>query len=122
MITLAVLVPCCLGFHLFVRWPRDRLRRCSTLVHSSDLADVLRPLGDPLLVGLVGTGSTDLVANEVLEFADLIAIPGPWLRRVPKSDVRQRATVAARILTAHRADPLRDYHGRPSLDQQDLPF
>jgi hypothetical protein len=122
MTTLAVLVPCCLGFHLFVRWPRDRLRRSSTVVHPSNLGDVLRPLGDPLLVGLVGTRHMDLVADQVLDFADLVAVPGSWLRRVPKNDIRQRATVAARVLTAHTAEPLRHYCGRPSINQMEFPF
>jgi hypothetical protein len=122
MTTLAILVPCCLGFHLFVRWPRDRLRRSSTVVHASDVADVLRPLGDPLVVGLVGTRHAELVADQVLGFADFVAVPGPWLRRVPTSDIKQRALIAARILTAHRADPLRYYFGQPSIDGQELPF
>lgn len=35
-----------------------------------------------------------------------------WLRQVPRGDLHRRAEVAARILTAHRADPLRHYYGR----------
>ncbi len=122
MTTLAILFPSPLGFHLFVRWPRDRLRRCSTLVDPSDVAGVLGPLGHPLVVVLVGTRHTELVADQVLDFADLVAIPASWLRRVPRSDLRQRATVAARIVTAHRADPLRDYFGRDTIAAGELPF
>lgn len=120
--TLAVLVPGPFGFHLFVRWPRDRLRRSSTLVHPSDLADILRPLGDPLVVGLVGTRDIEFVADQVLDFADMVAVPTSWLRQVPRRDVRQRALVAARILTAHRAGPLRHYFGRLTINQQTFPF
>ncbi len=122
MTTLAILFPSPVGFHLFVRWPRDRLRRCSTLVDPSDLAEVLGPLGHPLVVGLVGTRHTELVADQVLDFADLVAIPASWLRRVPRRDLRRRATVAARILTAHRADPLRDFLGRETAAVPELPF
>lgn len=122
MTTLAILFPSPEGFHLFVRWPRDRVRRGSAIIDASDLADVLGPLGHPLVVGLVGTRHLDLVASQVLEFADLVAIPDPWLRRVPRSDLRQRAEVAARILTAHRADPLRHYYGREYPQLSALPF
>jgi hypothetical protein len=122
MTTLAILVPGPLGYHLFVRWPRDRVRRCSTVVHASDLAEVLRSLGAPLVVGLVGTRGAELVAGEVLEFADLVAIPDAWLRQVPRGDIHRRAEVAARIVTAHRADPLRPYHGRERPGVESLPF
>ncbi len=122
MTTIAILFPSPLGFHLFVRWPRDRVLRCSTLVHASDLADVLGALGAPLVVGLVGTRHAEVVAGQVLEFADLVAIPDAWLRRVPRGDLHRRAEVAAGILAAHRADPLRLYHGREPSDLPALPF
>lgn len=122
MTTFAILFPSPLGFHLFVRWPRDRVRRCSNVVDASDLADVLGSLGHPLVVGLVGTRHMDLVAGQVLEFADLVAIPDPWLRCRPASDLQQRAEAACRILSAHRADPLRHYHSRRSSDLASLPF
>jgi hypothetical protein len=122
MPTLAILFPSPIGFHVFVRWPHDRVRRCSTVVHPSDLADALGPLGYPLVVGLVGTRDMAVVADQVLAFADLVAIPGCWLRGVPRSDLQRRAEVAARILTAHRADPLRHYLGRESSDLAALPF
>lgn len=122
MTTLAVLFPSPLGFHLFVRWPRDRVRRCATTIDAGDLADVLGPLGHPLVVGLVGTRHAELVADQVLGFADLVAIPDAWLRRVRRTDLQQRAEVAVRILTAQRADPLRVYYGRESQDLLALPF
>lgn len=122
MTTLAILFPSPLGFHLFVRWPRDRVRRCSTVIHPSDLAEALGALGHPLVVGLVGTRHMDVVAGQVLEFADLVAIPDPWLRRLPAGDLQRRAEVASRILTAHRADPLRHYLGRESSALAAIPF
>ena len=122
MTTLAILFADPLGFHLFVRWPRDRVRRCSTLVHASDLADVLGSVGAPLVVGLVGTRHMELVAGQVLDFADLVAIPDAWLRLIPRGDLHRRAEVAAGILTAHRADPLRHYYGRESSEVSALPF
>ena len=122
MISLAVLLPAPLGYHLFIRWPRDRIRRSSTIVHPADIADVLRPIGDPLVVALIGTRDADAIANQVLEFADLIAIPEAWLRRVPKRDVGARAAVAARIVSAHRKAPVRHYIGREHPQQSVFPF
>jgi hypothetical protein len=122
MTTLAILFPGPLGFNLFVRWPRDRVRRCSVIVHASDLAEALGPLGDPLVVGLVGTRQADFVAGQVLEFADLVAIPDCWLRRIPRNDLQRRAEVAARLLTAHRTDPLRHYLGREHAELPAFPF
>lgn len=122
MTTVAILFPCPVGFHLFVRWPRDRVRRCSAVLHASDLPDALGALGTPLVVGLVGTRHLELVAGEVLDFADLVAIPEAWLRQVPRGDLQRRAEVAVRILTAHRADPLRHYLGRERAERAALPF
>jgi hypothetical protein len=122
MTTLAILFPGPVGFHLFVRWPRDRVRRCSAVVQACDLAEALGPFGDPLVVGLVGTRQEDFVAGQVLAFADLVAIPVCWLRRVPRSDLQRRAELAARILTAHRTDPLRHYLGREHSELPALPF
>jgi hypothetical protein len=120
--TLAILVPCTLGFHLLVRWPKGRLRRSSTLVHRADLGDLLRPLGHPLVVGTVGTRHAEIVAGQVLDFADLMAVPLARLRAVPPNDVQRQATVTARILTAQCRDPLRHYLGRPSVSEQEWPF
>lgn len=122
MSTLAILFPSAIGFHLFVRWPRDRVRRCSTVVDTHDLADALGSLGHPLVVGLVGTRHAEDVAGQVLEFADLVAIPDCWLRRVPRKDLQRRAEVAARILTAHGAAPIRLYYGRERSEGSALPF
>lgn len=122
MTTLAIVFPGPLGYHVFVRWPRDRLRRCSTLVDASDLAGVLGSLGAPLVVGLVGTRHAEVVAEQVLAFADVVAIPDAWLRQVPRGDLHRRAEVAARILTAHRTDPLRPYYGREASEASALPF
>jgi hypothetical protein len=64
----------------------------------------------------------DFVAGQVLAFADLVAIPDCWLRRIPRRDLQRRAEVAARILTAHRVDPLRHYLGRERSELSALPF
>lgn len=122
MITLAVLVPAPIGFHLFIRWPRDRLRRSTAIVQPEDLADALRPLGYPLVVVLVGTRDAHFVADQVLEFADLIAIPAAWMRRVPKRDLHARALVASRIAGAQRQAPVHHYLSREDDHQERLPF
>ena len=44
-LTVAVLLPCALGYCPFVRWPRQRLRACSRIVDPLDLRDAMRSLG-----------------------------------------------------------------------------
>lgn len=101
--TTLVLIPCPLGYTLFVRWPRQRLRACSTIVAPEDLNEAVRSLGDPLTVVLVGRRYADAVAHAVLQEAELVIIPDAWLRRVPRRALSARAEIAARIATAHRA-------------------
>ena len=101
--TIAVLIPCPLGYCLWVQWPRQRLRACSTLVHPFDLRDTVRSLGDPLTVVLVGRRHADAVSDAVLDAAELVIVPDAWLRRVPRTALSARAEVAARVAAAHRA-------------------
>jgi hypothetical protein len=100
--TLAVLIPCPLGYCLFVRWPRQRLRACSSILDPADLRDAVRSLGDPLTVVLVGRKGVDAVSDAVLDEADLVIVPEAWLRRVPRTALSARAEAAARLATAHR--------------------
>jgi hypothetical protein len=118
--TLAVLVPCPLGYCLFVRWPRQRLRACSNIVDPADLADALRSLDDPLVVVLVGRRAADAVSDAILNDADLVIVPESWLRRVPKRAITARAEAAARIATAHCAARIEHRHRRDP--QLALPF
>lgn len=99
--TTLVLIPCPLGYTIFVRWPRQRLRSCSTIVAPEDLNDAVRSFGDPVTVVLVGRRHADQVAYAVLEDADLVIVPDAWLRRVPRRALSARAEIAARIATAH---------------------
>ena len=101
-LTVAVLLPCSLGYCLFVRWPRQRLRACSSIVDPFDLRDAVRSLGDPLLVVLVGRRGADVVSDAVLDDANLVIVPDAWLRRVPRRALSARAEAAARLATAHR--------------------
>lgn len=101
-LTVAVLLPCTLGYCLFVRWPRQRLRACSSILHPSDLRDTVRSLGDPLLVVLVGRRGADVVSGAVLDDASLVIVPEAWLRRVPRRALSARAEAAARLATTHR--------------------
>lgn len=116
--TLAVLIPDPLGFHLFVRLPKDRFHRISDLVAPEDLTDVLRPLGDPILVALDGTRHAACIADQVGDFADLVVVPANWTRSVPRSDLFGRARLLARLASFHRASPLDCYYSARS----DLPF
>lgn len=101
--TLVVLIPCPLGYCLFVRWPRQRLRGCSTIIDPADLRATVCSLGEPLTVVLVGRRRTDEVSRAVLNEADLVVVPEAWLRRVPRTALSARAQIAARLATAHRS-------------------
>lgn len=122
MITLAVIIPASAGFHLFIWWPRDRLRCSTSVIHPADLREALMPLGYPLFVLLVSTRDPDLVADQIIDFADLIAIPTAWLRREPKRDLHARALVASRIAGAQRQGPVHHYLAREHDYQERLPF
>lgn len=118
--TWAVLLPCSLGYCLFVRWPRQRLRTCTEILHPSDVGDALRSLGDPLSVVLIGRARADAVSDAVLEIADLFIVPDAWLRRVPRAALSARAELAVRIASAHRVAIVE--HRLPRERQVALPF
>jgi hypothetical protein len=101
--TVAVLLPTSLGYCLFIRWPRQRLRACSEILHPSDLRDAIHSLGEPLTVVLIGRRHADAVAEAVLDVAELVVVPEQWLRRVPRTAMSTRADLAVRIANAHRA-------------------
>ncbi len=63
-----------------------------------------------------------MVADQVLDFADLIAIPRAWVRRVSKRDLRASALVASRIAAAQRKAPVHHYLSREHDHQEPLPF
>jgi hypothetical protein len=118
--TTLVLIPCPLGYTLFVRWPRQRLRACSAIVAPADLTEAVRSLGDPLTVVLVGRRHADVVAHAVLHEAELVIVPDAWLRRVPRRALSARAEIAARIATAHRTAGIE--HRVRREHQLELPF
>ncbi len=118
--TIAVLIPCPLGYCLWVQWPRQRLRACSTIVHPLDLGDTIRSLGDPVTVVLVGRRHADAVSEAVLDAAELVIVPDAWLRRVPRTALSTRAEVAARVAAAHRTAQV-EHRLRKEL-QLALPF
>jgi hypothetical protein len=118
--TYVVLIPCPLGYCLFVRWPRQSLRTCTNIVDPVDLRDTVRSLGDPLAVVLVGRRNADAVSDAVLDAAELFIIPDSWLRRVPRRALTSRAELAVRIASAQRAATL-EHRLRKDL-QLDLPF
>lgn len=118
--TTVVLVPTALGYCLWIQWPRQRLRSCQEIISPPDLADVVRSLGDPVTVVLVGRRHAEAVSNAVLEVADLVIVPEPWLRRVPRRALSTRAELAARIASASRAATVEHRHRRDL--QLNLPF
>lgn len=118
--TIVVLIPNPLGYCIFVRWPRQRLRACMCVVHPSDLHDTVQSLGDHVTVVLIGRRSADAVSDAVLDTADLIIVPEAWLKRVPPTALAERAQMAARIAGAHRVGQVEQ---RMRRDRQwQLPF
>lgn len=118
--TVAVLLPTSLGYCLFIRWPRQRLRACTEILDPISLRDTIQSLGDGVTVVLIGRRDADAVAEAVLETADLVVVPEPWLRRVPRSAFTARAEIAARIACAHRQAQI-EHRVRRDL-QVALPF
>jgi hypothetical protein len=118
--TILVLIPCPLGYCLFLRWPRQRLRACTRIVDPADLRDAVGSLADPLTVVLVGRRQADAVARAVLDTAELVIVPEAWLRRIPRAALSARAAVAARIATAYRTAGI-EHRLRNDL-QLPLPF
>lgn len=118
--TYAVLLPCSLGYCLFVRWPHQRLRSCSEIVHPADVRDTVGALGDPLTVVLVGRRHADPISDAVLHHADLVIVPDAWLRRVPRRAFSTRAELAVRLAAAHRAATIE--HRLRCDTQMALPF
>ena len=110
-----VLLPTPVGYCLFVRWPRQRLRACSTILHPADLRDAVASLGGPLTTVLIGHRDADLVARALLDLGDLIVVPEAWLRRVPRGALSARAEVALRAASAHLAGAVRHI---PQIDTQ----
>jgi hypothetical protein len=100
--TTAILIPCPLGYCLWVQWPHQRLRASTTIIDPADLRDVVRSLGDPVTVVLLGRKRAESVADAVLDVADLVIVPESWTRRVPRSALTARAELAARVAAAHR--------------------
>lgn len=118
--TTLVLVPTHLGYCLWVQWPRQRLRSTPEIVPHADLADLVRAFDDPVTVVLVGRRHADVVSDAVLDAADLVIIPDPWLRRVPRRALPARAELAARIASASRVATI-EHRQRHDL-QLSLPF
>lgn len=101
--TWLVLLPCPLGFCLFVRWPRQRLRSCSAILHPADLRDAVGSLGEPVTAVLVGRRNVDAVAAAILPVGDLVVVPDVWVRGVPAHALSRRAETALRAARAHLA-------------------
>lgn len=105
--TWVVLLPCPLGFCLFVRWPRQRLRSCSEILHPVDVGEAVGSLGDPVTTVLVGRRHADMIADAILDVSGLVVVPDVWLRGLPPHALSRRAEVALRAATAHLAGSVR---------------
>lgn len=115
--TWIILLPSPLGFCLFVRWPRQRLRACSALLHPSDLRGAVGSLGGPLTTVLIGRRHADVVADAVLPVGGLVVVPDVWMRGVPTHAFTRRAEVALRAATAHVAGAMQS-HARWDTEAQ----
>jgi hypothetical protein len=109
--TWVVLIPSPLGFCLFVRWPRQRLRTSSAILHPADLRGAVASVGDPVTAVLVGRRATAVVAEAILPIGGLVIVPEAWLRGVPAHALSRRAAIALSVASAYRAGPV-EHHLR----------
>lgn len=117
--TLLILVPGLLGgLHLYERNGSSKPRHVA-LVDDPGLLRLIVAATDRCAVVLCGTRYTQAVVAAVRGTADVIVVPIPWLRHVPRHRYDDRAGLAARLVTAHRAGPIMPIYG---WDQLTLPF
>ena len=88
-----------------------------TAVDTGDTAVDTGPTIEPLYLEV--TNDLD-EAIDFLDAADLVIIPDPWLRRVPRRALSARAELAARIASASRVATI-EHRQRHDL-QLSLPF
>lgn len=68
---------------------------------------------------LCGSRHVRPVIDAIVGLADVFVVPLPWLRAVPRRNPAARATLAAQLVTAHRARPILQVYG---WDQRRFPF
>lgn len=121
--TLFVLVPASLGFHVFIRSKGNTVRRLPARIPAEDIGSIrylAPPDRDGVQVVMVGTSALDTVERRVRDFAELYAIPARWFATLPCADIAGRAALATRLIAHHRLAPIRY---RPSrYDFDDIPF
>jgi hypothetical protein len=97
-LTTAVLVPGPLGaLRLFGRRTPGPLRPISTITSPEQLHIGRKRHADALL-------------GHILCHTDLYVVPARWLASVPREDLLARATLAARLVAAHRRRPIERYY------------
>lgn len=102
-----VLVPGPLGgLLLYGRAAPGPLRFVADITHPEQLCTSLLRFRKPCVIVLCGTRHADKLLGPTLTHGDLHIVPIDWLASIPPGDVLARATLAARLATAHRRQPI----------------
>lgn len=102
-----VLVPGPLGgLLLYGRIAPGPLRFVANITHPELLCTSLLRFRKPCVIVLCGTRHADKLIGPALTHDDLHIVPTDWLASIPAGDVLARATLAARLATAHRRHPI----------------
>jgi len=105
--TLLILVPEYFGgLRLYVRAGRGSLRQGPIAGLPADVRACLLDLPAPRIVILCGQRFADVLADAVLDLADLFVVPNTWLRTLPSIRPGERALHAARLAIAHARAPI----------------
>lgn len=118
--SIAVLVPAPLGaLHLYTRYAPGPVSFADVVANPAELVSAITGLPFPRVAILCGTRLVDEVADAVLTWADLYVVPSRWLERIPRENLYERAALAAKLVSAHRAQPIEHLNGSRQLP---LPF
>lgn len=113
----AVLVPGPFGtLRLFQRRGPGRLQPTYIIHGPLELRSCLSQLPWPRTAILCDARYRDLVANTILDLAELFVVPAHWLRDLDPWDLSERANRAAALVAAHRQRPIQHILGGAQLD------
>lgn len=107
------------GLHLYTRRAPGPLRAHDPLIDAQHLVHQLQRLPTPCTVVLCGRRYLTPVAKAVLPAADLYVVSLHWLETLDAADTAGRASLAARLVSAHRRAPIECLWAHPQLR---LPF
>lgn len=103
---LAVLIPYSMGIFVYVQTDSQDLHCALDASDPRHILEQLELLPQPRLVAFLGNGLWTPLAQVLLEQTDLCLIPDPWLKHIPRNQLRRRAEFALQLLEAYLEDPI----------------